>query len=83
MCLVLCMYLFSQIYLLADDIQTLLAELETDFLTIFVDGHYNHSLKDELMPSKRNDKKLIKVLEAHVVLACTVFSITCNNILSL
>ena len=79
---VVCIFI-SQIFLLADDIQTLLAELETDFLTIFVDGNYNHSLKGELLPSRKSDKKLTKVQEVHMLLICTVFSLTCSNILSL
>ena len=79
---VVCIFI-SQVYLLADDIQTLLVELETDFLTIFVDGNYNHSLKGELLPSRKSDKKLTKVQEVHMLLICTVFSLTCSNILSL
>ena len=53
--------MYPQVYLLAHDIQTLLAELETDFLTIFLEGHYDHSLMRELMQSRRSDKKLAKV----------------------
>lgn len=51
----------SQVYLLAHDIQTLLTELDTDFITIFLDGHYDHSSKGELMLSRKSDKKLTKV----------------------
>ena len=56
---------YPQVYLLAHDIQTLLAELETDFLTIFLEGYYDHSLKSELMQSRKSDKKLAKV---HIIM---------------
>ena len=54
-------YTCLQVYLLAHDIQTLLAELETDYLTIFLDGHYDHAWKSELIQLRRSDKNLTKV----------------------
>lgn len=56
----------EMVYLLAHDIQTLLTELDTDFITIFLDGHYDHSSKGELMLSRKSDKKLTKNLNEHL-----------------
>ena len=54
-------FLFIQVYLLAHDLHKLLATLETKFLTIFLDGHFDSTLNSELIKERKNEKDLIKV----------------------
>jgi len=60
-CADLYIFLIIQVYLLAHDLHKLLAALETKFLTIFLDGHFDSTLHSELIKVRKNEKDLIKV----------------------